>query len=445
MKKFWMILKTTNRKQLLIVLLSLSMRNVMQAQSVGIGTAVPNSKALLDISSTTKGVLFPRMTTIQRFSITSPPVGLMVYDTDKNEMYHYDGSLWRAMLNSEYWQRPITNRKRITNSFDSIGIGTSAPTEWLDVDGNIRSRNNISADGQIRGSGLSTTGGLTVSSNGLVNGYFFANGNLTTNSDLVLNNSAGSLILKSIGVDKAFAQLNGNDLRIGTFSSNNTGKFVVRTNGGDHFTVDANGNSAFGIDPLGLNAKFAVFGKSKFIANGGDAIEANGKMVLNQGGEAMRIAGNDPAINFFEGTTQRGYIWAIDNNMNIGTSQTTGSLSLLSNQINLTSPTVNVDSKLTATTTGTSYNLLPVCYGRVSANGSKAGGTPNFTVSRKSEGSYEIICSQITSSSIVSVTAIAGALNVIVNANVSAGILYVWTLKDGDSFGNPFHFIIIDP
>jgi hypothetical protein len=53
--------------------------------SVGIGTITPNSKAILDISSTTKGVLVPQMTTSQRDAISSAPEGLLIYNTTSNQ------------------------------------------------------------------------------------------------------------------------------------------------------------------------------------------------------------------------------------------------------------------------------------------------------------------------------------------------------------------------
>ena len=53
--------------------------------SVGIGTTTPNSKAILDISSTTKGVLIPQMTTSQRDAISSAPEGLLIYNTTSNQ------------------------------------------------------------------------------------------------------------------------------------------------------------------------------------------------------------------------------------------------------------------------------------------------------------------------------------------------------------------------
>jgi uncharacterized protein YbaP (TraB family) len=49
--------------------------------NVGINTTSPDSTAILHIDSTTKGVLFPRMTTTQKNAISSPATGLVVFDT----------------------------------------------------------------------------------------------------------------------------------------------------------------------------------------------------------------------------------------------------------------------------------------------------------------------------------------------------------------------------
>ena len=68
--------------------------------SVGIGTASPNSSAMLDISSTTKGLLAPRMTTVQRTAIASPAAGLLVYDITTNSYWFYNGSAWAAVAGS---------------------------------------------------------------------------------------------------------------------------------------------------------------------------------------------------------------------------------------------------------------------------------------------------------------------------------------------------------
>jgi FG-GAP repeat/LVIVD repeat len=68
------------------------------AQNVGIGITTPDSSAILDLSSTSKGVLVPRMTSAQRKAITSPTRSLMVFDTDKNCFYYFDGEVWVPML-----------------------------------------------------------------------------------------------------------------------------------------------------------------------------------------------------------------------------------------------------------------------------------------------------------------------------------------------------------
>jgi len=66
---------------------------------VGIGTASPNTKAIIEIASTTQGVLFPRMTKVERDAITSPPIGLMLFVTDDNEgLYIYKTSGWVQII-----------------------------------------------------------------------------------------------------------------------------------------------------------------------------------------------------------------------------------------------------------------------------------------------------------------------------------------------------------
>ncbi len=67
---------------------------------IGIGTSTPNSSAKLDVNSTTKGVLFPRMTNSQMLAISKPVTGLQIYNTNANCMYYYDGQAWVSTLNS---------------------------------------------------------------------------------------------------------------------------------------------------------------------------------------------------------------------------------------------------------------------------------------------------------------------------------------------------------
>lgn len=82
----------------LIILSILPALVYAQSTSVGIGTTTPNNTAVLDVQSSTKGMLMPRMSSSQRKAIASPAAGLMVFDTDKNTLFMYDGMQWLPLL-----------------------------------------------------------------------------------------------------------------------------------------------------------------------------------------------------------------------------------------------------------------------------------------------------------------------------------------------------------
>src|SRR5690242_6284904 len=66
--------------------------------AAGIGTTTPDASSLLEIKSTSKGILIPRMTQTQRNAITSPATGLLIYQTDKTPgFYYYSGTAWTAV------------------------------------------------------------------------------------------------------------------------------------------------------------------------------------------------------------------------------------------------------------------------------------------------------------------------------------------------------------
>ncbi|MBI4649177.1 MAG: hypothetical protein HY738_21935, partial [Bacteroidia bacterium] len=53
-----------------------------------------DSSAMLDIKSITKGILIPRLTTVQRNSVVNPAKGLLVFDSDENSFYFFNGTSW---------------------------------------------------------------------------------------------------------------------------------------------------------------------------------------------------------------------------------------------------------------------------------------------------------------------------------------------------------------
>lgn len=66
---------------------------------IGGGATAPEASAVLEVNSTTKGFLFPRMTETQRLAIGTPATGLMVYQTDNREgVYIYKSFGWVQVI-----------------------------------------------------------------------------------------------------------------------------------------------------------------------------------------------------------------------------------------------------------------------------------------------------------------------------------------------------------
>ncbi|MDB9888419.1 MopE-related protein [Polaribacter sp.] len=80
-------------KQLFTFLAAVLLTATTYAQ-VGVGTTTPDASSALDITSTTKGLLIPRMTTTQRNLISSPAIGLQIYNTTTNSLEYKAASGW---------------------------------------------------------------------------------------------------------------------------------------------------------------------------------------------------------------------------------------------------------------------------------------------------------------------------------------------------------------
>lgn len=92
-------LKPFYMKTGVFIILLFSFHLSLMAQ-VGIGTSNPNNSAQLEVSSTAKGFLPPRMTVAQRAAILNPAQGLMIYCTNcgaNGEPEYYNGSTWLNM------------------------------------------------------------------------------------------------------------------------------------------------------------------------------------------------------------------------------------------------------------------------------------------------------------------------------------------------------------
>ena len=110
---------------------------------VGIGTTSPDPSSILDISSTSKGVLIPRMTTSERDAITSPVNGLMVYNTDSDEIQLNINSpstpVWQALSLASTGASPgesmkysNTDTTTDVNVSPAISLPVFGTQEWND-------------------------------------------------------------------------------------------------------------------------------------------------------------------------------------------------------------------------------------------------------------------------------------------------------------------------
>lgn len=110
--------------------------DVLQASTSGrIGTnGAPDSKAVLDLVSTTLGFLPPRMTTVQRDAIATPPEGLACHNTTTHFENFYDGTAWREAVTTVGTQT-LTNKTLTGNTAANLISGTGTLT--LNTSGTI--------------------------------------------------------------------------------------------------------------------------------------------------------------------------------------------------------------------------------------------------------------------------------------------------------------------
>ena len=120
----------------LMILTSLCLHLPAVSQNIAINATgnTPNPSAMLDVQSTTKGMLIPRMTTGQRTVILSPATGLLVFDNTTGSFWFKNATKWVELVNDSdtTWTKNASNI--YVNNGENIGIGTNAPDIRLEVD-----------------------------------------------------------------------------------------------------------------------------------------------------------------------------------------------------------------------------------------------------------------------------------------------------------------------
>lgn len=174
-------------------------------------------------------------------------------------------------------------------------------------------------------------------------------------------------------VEKGFLQLSGDNLRIGTYSSNTLGKFIARVGGGDRFSVTGDGR--IGINTISPEADLHI-------------------VSLSNGADGLRLEATFPTVEFFTAGTQKGFIQMTGQNMDIRALG--GGQVRLGNELYVDETdnrvgigTTTPEQKLHVTgvakinsgriLNGTDDNMLPVGFATFNSDGTKRSGSANVT------------------------------------------------------------------
>ncbi len=110
----------------------------------------PHSSAMLDVKSSNKGLLIPRITTSERDEINSPASGLMIFNTVENAFNFFDGTSWIKITSKvdELWT--LSGNHIYNTNSGNVGIGISAPSALLHTSGSGTGEGNVLFEGALK-------------------------------------------------------------------------------------------------------------------------------------------------------------------------------------------------------------------------------------------------------------------------------------------------------
>ncbi len=161
---------------------------------IGVNTTAPDANAVMDMNATNKGLLIPRLSTVQREAMSTGAgfsQGMMVYDTDLDVLFVGYGvgatgnTKWYAMnpWKTEYRTDNNADTAHMTTmtaaniKHGKVGIGTATPTAKLEVNGDIKTTGKFVGNGStplggiIMWSGTVAPQGWALCNGTTVNGY----------------------------------------------------------------------------------------------------------------------------------------------------------------------------------------------------------------------------------------------------------------------------------
>jgi hypothetical protein len=335
--------------------------------AAGIGTTTPNSSSLLEIKSTTKGLLIPRMIQTQRNAIASPAKGLLIYQTDNTHgFYYYDGTAWKAISTTDAWKK---NGTSVYYNSGKVGVGTTTPAYKFDVSGDV----NISSGSVFRINGKQTLYDDAPNQNMFVgdNAGIALNGgyNNTGVGPLSLNKNTNGNYNTAVGANSLLVNTSGSsNTAVGekAMYSNTTGYYNAAFGSGALYkNTTANNNTAIGLQSLYNNKSpdnTAVGYQAAYSNTSGLYITAVGKQSLysNTTGGGNTAVGYLCAYSNTTGAsiTATGY-QALNANTTGSYNTANGTLSLLKNTTGFNNTGIGF-SALNLNTTG-AYNTAVGC------------------------------------------------------------------------------------
>jgi hypothetical protein len=142
----------------------------------------PNSKAMLDVNSASKGILIPRLTAFQKAAISPVPIGLMVYDATLNQFSYFNGSVWINVSGASGSPWTYLGNDIYNANSGNVTIGTLTPNSFSKfevlnpiasgngIQGNSTGQYGIGVYGRQTNSGFGVFGEAT--GGGGIGGYF---------------------------------------------------------------------------------------------------------------------------------------------------------------------------------------------------------------------------------------------------------------------------------
>jgi len=202
---------------------------------VGIGTSNPDASSVLEIQSTSKGLLIPKLSKTQRDAINSPAVGLLLYQIDNNPgFYYYTASNTWIRIGEETiitanTASITTNQGAITTNTSSITTNQGAiTTNTSSITANI---NDIATNTASITSNLGVIGSNTISITSNQGAITTNTSSITSNTNKIAANTASiTSNLRVIGSNTISITSNQGAITTNTSSiTSNTNKIAANT------------------------------------------------------------------------------------------------------------------------------------------------------------------------------------------------------------------------